>query len=504
MNVIKVFGPPGTGKTTYLLQRVEEMLEKGVLPQRIGYFAFTRKASTEAMDRALKKFPDKTRKDFTYFRTLHSLAYLRMGVHKNQMATEADYRLFSTEAGLDLTVGADEETGVATASHPVLNLINLARVRCIPPIQQYNESDLDITAAHFMYIYEKYMKFMGENNLLDFTDLLEMFANADQDYYPSLEVVMVDETQDLSPLQWKIVHRLAETAAVTYVAGDDDQAIYSFAGADVTHLLSFPGSDNVLQQSYRVPRLVHQLSDKIVKRIRTRVEKDWLPSSHDGQIIVHSSVSSIDFSQKGSWMALGAANYMLDDVAELLRALGILYARNNVRSIPESVVDAVYAWEHLRSGKDVTYDSMVALWKYLDPTAIKHGFKKFKGAEDGIFRYEGAVAALGLAASFPKEAPWYEALSKIPDRHEDYIRAALRRGQNLRGAPRHVLSTIHGAKGGEADNVVVLTDLSKKFMNEYYSRPDNINRLLYVAVTRCRDILHIVQPKDQTNCFYIP
>jgi DNA helicase II / ATP-dependent DNA helicase PcrA len=315
---------------------------------------------------------------------------------------------------------------------------------------------------------------------------------------------MIDETQDLNPLQWKIVHRLAETAMVTYVAGDDDQAIYSFSGADVTQLLSFPGRDKVLQQSYRVPRIVHQLSDKIVKRIRTRVEKDWLPSSHDGQIVVHSAIDSINFSAKGSWMILSAANYMLEDVAGLLRTEGILHVRNNIRSIPESVVDAVYAWEHLRSGKDVTYDSMVALWKYLDPTAIKHGFKKFKGAEGGIFRYEGVVSELGLAASFGKDAPWYEALSKIPDRHEDYIRAALRRGQNLRGTPRHVLSTIHGAKGGEADNVVVLTDLSKKFMNEYYVRPDNIHRLLYVAVTRCRDILHIVQPKDQANCFYIP
>jgi DNA helicase-2/ATP-dependent DNA helicase PcrA len=504
MQVKKVFGPPGTGKTTFLLNKVEEFLADGVLPQRVGYFAFTRKAATEAMERALVKFPHHTRKDFAYFRTLHSLAYLRMGVHKDQMATEKDYNQFSIEAGLELAIGYDEDTGTVRASHPALDVINLARVRCIAPIQQYNESDLRITSSHFMYIYDSYVEYMQKNNLLDFTDLLEMFSNAEEDYYPNLDVLMIDETQDLNPLQWKIVERLAASAKTTYLAGDDDQAIYTFSGADVAQLLAFPGENIILKQSYRVPRIVHQYSDKIIKRVRNRVEKDWLPSQHDGGITVHSGLNSINFSEKGSWMVLAAANYMLNDAAESLRSLGILFVRNNLRSIPESVVNAVYAWEALRKDKDVGYDDMLALWKYLDGSAIKHGFKKFKGAEDGVFTYSGAVEALGLDPSFSKDLPWYEALSKIPDQHESYMRAALRRGQSLRGAPKYVLSTIHGSKGGEADNVVVLTDLSKKFMNEYYTRPDNINRLLYVAVTRCRNALHVVYPKDHANAFYLP
>ena len=72
--VVTIFGPPGTGKTTRLLNIVEEEIKNGTPIDKIGYFAFTKKAAHEAVTRACVKF-NLERKDFTYFRTLHSLAY---------------------------------------------------------------------------------------------------------------------------------------------------------------------------------------------------------------------------------------------------------------------------------------------------------------------------------------------------------------------------------------------------------------------------------------------
>ena len=78
-----VVGPPGTGKTTFLLNEVEKHLGKGTRPERIAYLAFTRKAAREALDRAVEKFILDP-KDLPYFRTIHSLCYHQLNF-KNQM-----------------------------------------------------------------------------------------------------------------------------------------------------------------------------------------------------------------------------------------------------------------------------------------------------------------------------------------------------------------------------------------------------------------------------------
>jgi superfamily I DNA/RNA helicase len=96
---------------------------------------------------------------------------------------------------------------------------------------------------------------------------------------------------------------------------------------------------------------------------------------------------------------------------------------------------------------------------------------------------------------------WHEALTKISEDKRDYIIALLRRGTKITGKPNIKLSTIHGAKGGEADNVLLITDLSTKFATQYEKNSDDVNRLLYVGITRARQALHIVLPKNERKGF---
>jgi len=79
-----VVGPPGTGKTTFLLNEVEKFLEKGTSPGRIAYLAFTRKAAREALERATTKFILDSQ-DLPYFRTIHSLCYRQLNLKKSDV-----------------------------------------------------------------------------------------------------------------------------------------------------------------------------------------------------------------------------------------------------------------------------------------------------------------------------------------------------------------------------------------------------------------------------------
>lgn len=497
MTINKVFGPPGSGKTTYLLNVVEKELADGVSPHRIGYFAFTRKAATEARDRAMEKFPHlKHETDFPWFRTLHSLAYRCLGVGMKDMMKPEHYREFAKMAGLVMEVETGDEEYVVKTDNPILNEINIARIRGEDLRAHYNRSALKIEWYHFEYVERAYRKYKENRGLIDFTDLLEQIVQM-PDHLPRLEVLIVDEAQDLSRLQWDLVIALSKRADRTFLAGDDDQAVYKWAGADVESFLSFDGNVVVLEQSYRIPAVVHELANKVVQRIRNRQPKVWKPRAEQGAVVTYNDYVHVDISN-GDWLILAATNYMLNDLHSWIKSQGLLFERHGHRSISEKVMSAVLGWEALRRGKEVDASIVENVYKHMGTEFIKRGHKSLKTLDpEKTYTIESLEAEHGLLT----RDIWHEVLTKIGEDKREYIIALLRRGVKLTGKIPIKLSTIHGAKGGEADNVLLLTDLSGKFAKEYVKNSDDINRLLYVGITRARKALHIVLPKNEEKGF---
>lgn len=499
MKIKKIFGPPGTGKTTYLLNAVQQELEEGVSSRRIGYLAFTRKAANEAKTRAIAKFPDlNADTDFPWFRTLHSLAYQSLGIHTSEMMKPENYREFAREAGLDLSIETGEEDFMVKADHPILNEINIARIRAEDLRTHYNRSRVTIEWFHFEYVERAYRQYKEANGLLDFTDLL-VRAVEQPDLLPWLEVLIVDEAQDLSRVQWQLVMALAERSQRVLIAGDDDQAVYTWAGADVETFLNTPGEVIILDQSYRVPAEIHEIADRVVGRIRRRQPKAWRPREVKGEVKTYMSFDSVPVNE-GEWLIMASTNYMLNDLHSWLKSQGLLFERHGHRSIPENVLTAVLGWEGLRKGKEMPFSVVQQVYKYMSTSMVKRGHKALKGVEqEGMYTLATLQEHHGLLA----DGPWYDVLTKIGEEKTSYIIALLRRGTKLQSRPMIKLSTIHGAKGGEADHVLLLTDLSTKFAQEYDHNPDAINRLLYVALTRARQSLHIVLPTNEQKGFRI-
>lgn len=497
MSTQKVFGPPGTGKTTYLLGVVQDELSKDTASNKIGYFAFTRKAANEARDRAIVKFPHlNPTTDFPWFRTLHSLAFRCLGINKSEMMQDENYKEFGRSCGLEIATENDTDGFVARADNAILNEINLARIKGLDLKTHYNQSSLDIEWFHFEYVERAYRQYKGENGLLDFTDLLELIVQ-EPNRLPRLDALIVDESQDLSRLQWQLVKDLAKRSTRVYLAGDDDQAIYNWAGADVDSFLTFPGEVKVLNKSYRIPAKVHALAERVVKRIHHRQPKEWSARDEQGNIQTYNHFSQADMTD-GEWLVMAAANYMLDEMPEWLKSQGLLFERHGQRSIGEKVLAAVYGWEGLRKGNEVPLSVAKTIYSYLDPGLIAKGFKTLNSApEDRMYSIKDLHAKWGLLT----DGIWHEVLTKISAAQRQYIIALLRRGVKLNAAPKIKLSTIHGAKGGEADNVLLLTDLSTKFAKSYDTNPDDINRLLYVGITRTRKTLHLVMPRSNQKGF---
>jgi len=131
---------------------------------------------------------------------------------------------------------------------------------------------------------------------------------------------------------------------------------------------------------------------------------------------------------------------------------------------------------------------------------------------DGLFKdfeknsEEGAVFGLKqlkLGYGLKTDAVWHQALNNINPDERDYLLAALRNGLTTHEEknPRIELGTIHSAKGGESENVVLLTDMSRRSYNHMQEFEDDEARVFYVGVTRCQEHLHIIEPKTPQH-FY--
>jgi DNA helicase-2/ATP-dependent DNA helicase PcrA len=279
-----------------------------------------------------------------------------------------------------------------------------------------------------------------------------------------------------------------------YVSGDDDQAIYRWAGADVEHFINLNGNIQILKQSYRCSQVVQNLSQHIISRVRNRRDKQWEGTDQRGILTYHSYPESVSYKDSpGNWLLLGRTNYLLDEIERDLRLQGLIYKRNNKVPVSKKLLNAVDCWKKLHEGELIDLSDIKSIYSYMSTEAgIERGHKGLKTADKKSYELEELVSHHGLLVG---GRPWDIAFDKVGEKDKEFLRAVELRNKDLTLNPQINLSTIHGAKGGEADNVMVLTDLSRKSQEAMEKDSDDECRVFYVAATRARNELHIVQPQ---------
>ena len=217
-----ILGPPGTGKTTTLLNLVDQFIQDGIRPKQIGYFSFTKKAATEAATRAADKFGLDIENDLAFFRTLHSYAFNQLGMTKEKMMGPEDYKEFGEKCGIPIkTAKFSDSDGTFNSDNEYLTIINTAAVKRMDLLEYYDsrQNILDIERNTLFLLAKELKRFKQEKGLKDFNDLLEDFLTKEN--HNKFRVLFIDEAQDLSLLQWEMVRKIWNKAEKTYIAGDD-------------------------------------------------------------------------------------------------------------------------------------------------------------------------------------------------------------------------------------------------------------------------------------------
>ena len=98
---------------------------------------------------------------------------------------------------------------------------------------------------------------------------------------------------------------------------------------------------------------------------------------------------------------------------------------------------------------------------------------------------------------------WYEAFEGLDAMTENYIRNMRANGETLNRNPRIIMSTIHGAKGGEADKVLLMQDITNAALETFSYDPDELHRLFYTGATRAKRELHVLDPRDFDRAYIL-
>ena len=480
-----ILGPPGTGKTTTLLNEVDKALESGVNPERIAYLSFTRKASEEAISRAKLKFPNLDAKRFKYFRTIHSLAYMLLGISPEQVMRQKDYDVVAGKLGMKInlarSVNQDQESK-HTAGDKCLRAYSLHRATGKPVEEVFKALDTEYqrecTVGKVLAFIQTLDAFKSQFNLLDFNDFIENCKKK-----IDVDLFIVDEAQDLTKSQWDFIFRVVgEDCKKIIIAGDDDQAIYSWSGADVKDFMAVKGTKEVLPVSYRLPVSVFEISNNFIKKIRGRISKDWHPHKKEKGLARYiNSIKRVNLEDGQEWLLLARTNYFLYEFVRHCRDRGVIYNMYGSWSNQTDDIQAVLCYEHIRSGKEISFDQLKLILKY-----VKEAPKVRR--KNGGYKYNDV------------DWPWsgtpdWRGVLNIKDKERQYISAIRSKGNSLTKPGKVKISTIHGVKGGECDNVIINLKLGARIEQEIKKdaslRDDEI-RVFYVGMTRAKNSLYLL------------
>ncbi|AKH96888.1 UvrD-helicase domain-containing protein [Halanaeroarchaeum sulfurireducens] len=568
--VTRLFGGPGSGKTTALLDRVDDLLERDDVDIRdVLVVSYTRAAAAEVRERLADRLDKNPRALRGNVSTMHAKAYDLLNLSRGDVVGESDKEEFCEEYGLpyedEYASGSRRTARSTTLGNKIIATSqwlqrtqrdvadwydvpyrwNDEEVRLPPDIDENaqvgnkytptwptSDDRFDVPEA-----IRAWRSYKGNNDLVGFADMLERVKG--RSLVPNVDHLVIDEFQDITQLQYAVYDEWKPYMETTFIAGDDDQVVYAWQGADPKLLLDEAADEDViLENSYRLPSHVLDVVQQEVGHIEERQDKDLRPRKEGGAVEAIESPSVLDLvrnvrstirdSEEESVMVLFRARYQLFEFVDEFIGEGIPFkALTDQRLWTDRLQQYIAAVEALDRDEPIDGLQTRRLVDMLQASAF--GTNDRADLRDELDEREEALdedADLTDLEFEPATVREYVPFVPAPASAADMLRKVTRYQRRsvdayFRGDYQHVkpdrvrVGTIHSAKGREADHVFLATDLTEKVVEQMVatatddevpagveftrqSSPvpvltDNERRVFYVGMSRARERLVLLQ-----------
>ncbi|WP_153554627.1 UvrD-helicase domain-containing protein [Halomicrobium sp. LC1Hm] len=568
--VVRLFGGPGSGKTTALLDRVEELLSEDDADVRdILVVSYTRAAAAEIRERLAERLDINPRSLKGNVCTMHAKAYELLDLSRGDVVGESDKEAFCDDFGLEFE---DEYEGSRRRSARSTTLGNkviatsqwLQRTRRdvadwydvpfkwdeeevrLPPEIDDNaqtgnkytptwpgdDDRLDVPEA-----IRAWRTYKGDNDLTGFADMLERVKQ--RSLLPNVEYLIIDEFQDITTLQYDVYEEWKPRMTKILIAGDDDQVVYAWQGADPDLLLEEDVDvDEILPNSYRLPSSILNVVNREVRHIEKRQEKDLNPRKEGGEVLPMLNPSMLDLvreirrtvdDDEGTVMILFRARYQMFQFMDEFIGEGIPFTcLTDQRMWTDRLTEYVRGVEALDADEPLSVLEGRRLADMLADSAFGTGdrddlFDELDeiadaSEEDDLADIEIDPDVIREHAPFaPDPRAAADMLRKVTNFQERTVEAYFHGEYAGMDADQVRLGTIHSAKGREADHVFVGTDLTEKVVEQMAAQveqndrhvpgdeeftkhtdpiptlTDNERRVFYVGMSRARERLVLME-----------
>lgn len=304
---VLILAGAGSGKTTTIVSRLAYLIgEVGIAPSSTLTLTFTNKAAKEMKQRALSILKDSLYPPLLC--TFHKFGLMFLKFHIHLLGRKNNFVVIDSDDKKRILKRLNSELSTQLISSEISRYKN----SLLSPDDAYRQAEF-FNYQQIAKAYDEYEKYLLENNLVDFDDLLALtFKILDEHGELASEIsdkyryIMVDEYQDTNELQLKLLQKLCTNHKNICVVGDDDQSIYGWRGAHIRNIMEFDqdfGDVKIfkLEENYRSREPILRAANALIEHNRSRLGKELVSTRGSGDDVA--LLHSIDEAQESRSIA---------------------------------------------------------------------------------------------------------------------------------------------------------------------------------------------------------